>query len=211
MSPQVTVRVVDVYGRPQKGVKVEVHRADLVSVIGGFTYVTSAYTDENGVAFINGLWAPWKYAFIGIREEDDFQTSVEILDIMPFTEYEIKLKGTGPPHKYRLIINCKFIPSGFLEDFINALKPRIEGIYPVDINNVYISDNNVIVEFTIHHPIPVWAIALIMIAVAVIFASVFGFMIIKEFPKAIPSETWWLIGVGIASAGLAYLVSTIKK
>jgi len=207
---QLKVRVVDVFGRPQKGVRVEVHRADLVSAIAGWTFVASSTTDDEGYAYFDGLW-PWKYAIVGIREEDDFQTTVEFIDIAPFQEYEVTLKGSVSPHKYRLVIECKTIPAGFVEWFVDQLRSRIEELYPVDITKVYATDNCVVVEYTIHHPVSTWAIALIALAIAATVVSIMSFFVVKIFPEAVPREAIMLFAIGAAALGVGYLVSSIKR
>ncbi len=210
MSPQLTVRVVDVYGRPQKGVVVEVHRADPVSFAAKMSLVASAVTDENGYAYFDGLW-PYVYLVFGRRERDDFQTNIEKISVVPFQTYEVHLVGSGPPHVFKLIMKTGPLPSGFVEWLWENLESAVEAVYPVEILEIKAADNTVTVRYKVHSPVSGLVIAAVIIAVCFAVAAVFTFLIIKELPAAIPREVWWLLGLAAAGAGLAAFISAIKK
>jgi len=210
------VKVVDRGGRPQPGVEVGLYRSDPVSWTTGVQLVASAVTDKNGMCGF-GVWDVWyTYVVHGVRSKDDFQTELAFVSIGPFESKNVQVVGSGPPHYYLMKVTVNVIPAGFVDWLVEQLKGLLEAVYPIEIKQVWLEGNTVFIRFVIHCPVSV-IVAIIIILGLLVALGVVTWFVVKEFHgtledvfKAVPSWTWGLIAVSLATVGVATLIYTFK-
>jgi hypothetical protein len=204
VAHQVTVRVIDEKKRPLKGAKVSIYRRL------PFSLVEEKYTDENGYAYFDGLWS-WLYVMAA--DYEDKTTAPVCFNVELGKTYEFTLIARPPPHEYEMIINCGIEPIAKLEEWlvenVPLIRDTIIGFPHHEFVNAWVEGSNLHIRFRVTgSPFPWSAVGAIL---AILVALIILGWEIKEIIPEIPKEVWYLLGVGVAGAGIGALIYTIKK
>jgi hypothetical protein len=165
---QVTVRVLDLMGRPLPEAVVRIYRTL------PFSYVGESKTDAEGKAYFDGLWG-WAYVLAADHEPGKLTTPPAHFTVTPNVPFSFELVASPPPYLYEMRIQCGLVPAAIREWVVKNVS-LIENTIITHPNHKFVDawaeDSLLFIRFRVTAPPFPWAAIGAILAILALLAII---------------------------------------